>query len=68
VLGQTDTDHMHERSAGVARGGQLEIILHSMISFIVPAHNEQSCLGRTLQAIHDSARAVQRPYENHCGG
>jgi glycosyltransferase involved in cell wall biosynthesis len=34
-----------------------------MISFIVPAHNEQSCLGRTLQAIHDSARAVQRPYE-----
>src|SRR5687768_6249842 len=33
------------------------------ISFIVPAHNEQAGLGRTLQAIHDSARAVGRPYE-----
>jgi glycosyltransferase involved in cell wall biosynthesis len=34
-----------------------------MISFIVPAHNEQACLGRTLQAIHESARAVGQPYE-----
>jgi glycosyltransferase involved in cell wall biosynthesis len=34
-----------------------------MISFIVPAHNEQACLGRTLLAIHDSARAVEQPYE-----
>jgi glycosyltransferase involved in cell wall biosynthesis len=34
-----------------------------MISFIVPAHNEQACLPRTLQAIHDSARAVGQPYE-----
>ena len=34
-----------------------------MISFIVPAHNEQACLGRTLQAIHESARVVARPYE-----
>jgi hypothetical protein len=34
-----------------------------MISFIVPAHNEQACLGRTLQAIHDSARAVGQEYE-----
>src|SRR5687768_12884150 len=34
-----------------------------MISFIVPAHNEQACLGRTLQAIHDSARAVAQRYE-----
>ena len=34
-----------------------------MISFIVPAHNEQTQLGRTLQAIHDAARAVRRPYE-----
>lgn len=34
-----------------------------MISFVVPAHNEQACLGRTLQAIHESARAVGQPYE-----
>ena len=34
-----------------------------MLSFIVPAHNEQACLAVTLQAIHESARAVERPYE-----
>jgi glycosyltransferase involved in cell wall biosynthesis len=34
-----------------------------MISFVVPAHNEQACLARTLQAIHESARAVGQPYE-----
>ncbi len=34
-----------------------------MISFIVPAHNEQACLGRTLQAIYDAARVVGQPYE-----
>ena len=34
-----------------------------MISFIVPAHNEQACLGRTLQAIHASARLIAQPYE-----
>ncbi|MDB6110839.1 MAG: hypothetical protein JWR69_2589 [Pedosphaera sp.] len=34
-----------------------------MISFIVPAHNEEACLGRTLQAIHASARDVGQPYE-----
>jgi len=34
-----------------------------MISFIVPAHNEQTQLGRTLQAIHSAAHAVGQPYE-----
>src|SRR4029079_8077114 len=34
-----------------------------MISFIVPAHNEQASLGRTLEAIHEAARAVGQPYE-----
>src|SRR5688572_32987220 len=34
-----------------------------MISFVVPAHNEEACLGRTLDAIHASARAVQIEYE-----
>ena len=34
-----------------------------MISFIVPAHNEQACLGRTLKAIHESAAACRQPYE-----
>jgi glycosyltransferase involved in cell wall biosynthesis len=34
-----------------------------MIPFIVPAHNEQASLGRTLEAIHEAARAVGQPYE-----
>jgi glycosyltransferase involved in cell wall biosynthesis len=34
-----------------------------MISFIVPAHNEQQYVGRTLEAIHESARAAGETYE-----
>ena len=34
-----------------------------MISFVVPALNEQACLGRTLQEIHKTARALGQPYE-----
>jgi glycosyltransferase involved in cell wall biosynthesis len=34
-----------------------------VLSFIVPAHNEQAYLSRTLTAIHESARAVGQPYE-----
>lgn len=34
-----------------------------MISFVVPAHNEQTCLPATLAAIHDSAHALDLTYE-----
>jgi len=34
-----------------------------MLSFIIPAHNEEFCLPRTLEAIHQSARAVGESYE-----
>lgn len=34
-----------------------------MISFVVPAHNEQTCLPATLAAIHASARALDLTYE-----
>jgi glycosyltransferase involved in cell wall biosynthesis len=34
-----------------------------MISFIVPAHNEAQLIGRTLAAVHASARATGEPYE-----
>lgn len=34
-----------------------------MISFIVPAHNEEAKLGGTLQAISNAARVVGQPYE-----
>ena len=34
-----------------------------MISFVVPAYNEERLLGATLNAIHSSARALGEPYE-----
>ena len=34
-----------------------------MISFIVPAHNEERLLGPTLVAIHDAAAGIGQPYE-----
>jgi cellulose synthase/poly-beta-1,6-N-acetylglucosamine synthase-like glycosyltransferase len=37
--------------------------LCEMLSFIIPAHNESELIGRTLAAIHESARAVGEPYE-----
>jgi glycosyltransferase involved in cell wall biosynthesis len=35
----------------------------AMISFIVPAHDEELLLGATLDSIHDAARTVGEPYE-----
>lgn len=34
-----------------------------MISFVIPAYNEEKYLGPTLAAIHEAARAVGEPYE-----
>ena len=34
-----------------------------MISFIIPAHNEELLIGRTIQALHAAAGAVGQPYE-----
>lgn len=34
-----------------------------MLSFIVPAHNEQLLIGRTLQALHAAAGQLGEPYE-----
>src|SRR5579863_155087 len=34
-----------------------------MISFIVPAHNEEHCLGETLRTINEAARVTGQPYE-----
>jgi glycosyltransferase involved in cell wall biosynthesis len=34
-----------------------------VISFIIPAHNEEALIGRTLSALHKSARALGEPYE-----
>jgi glycosyltransferase involved in cell wall biosynthesis len=34
-----------------------------MISFVIPAHNEAELIGRTLAALHESARAAGEAYE-----
>lgn len=34
-----------------------------MISFVIPAHNEEKLLPRTLEALHIAARSTARPYE-----
>jgi glycosyltransferase involved in cell wall biosynthesis len=34
-----------------------------MLSFIIPAHNEERLLARTLNAIKDAARPLARPFE-----
>jgi glycosyltransferase involved in cell wall biosynthesis len=34
-----------------------------MISFIVPAHNEQDHVGRCLSAIHNAMKPLGEPFE-----
>lgn len=43
--------------------GELPASHLCMISFVVPAHNEEQLLGGTLDAIHMAARAAGKPYE-----
>jgi hypothetical protein len=33
------------------------------LSYFFPAHNEEALLGRTLAALHESARELSEPYE-----
>ena len=49
--------------SGLCKTKSVQVGQILVISFIVPAHNEQAVIGRTLQAIHDSARDVGQPYE-----
>jgi glycosyltransferase involved in cell wall biosynthesis len=34
-----------------------------VISFLIPAHNEEALLGRTVSAVHAAARTLDTPYE-----
>jgi glycosyltransferase involved in cell wall biosynthesis len=34
-----------------------------MITFIIPAHNEEFLIGRTISALHTAAGAIDEPYE-----
>ena len=34
-----------------------------MLSFIIPAYNEELAIGPTLQSIHEAARSLGVPYE-----
>lgn len=34
-----------------------------MISFVIPAYNEEALLGRTIEALFESARALAKPFE-----
>ena len=51
------TDCQTDCGARDREGGRLPL------SFIVPAHDEEACLGDTLQAIHESAGVIGQPYE-----
>jgi glycosyltransferase involved in cell wall biosynthesis len=39
------------------------MVSQKMISFIVPAHNEEAWIGRCLSAIYDAMKLVHEPYE-----
>jgi glycosyltransferase involved in cell wall biosynthesis len=45
------------------RVNPLDLRTPVVISFIIPAHNEEALIGRTLSALHESARVLGEPYE-----
>ncbi len=51
----TDAESVAETAAATAAAPS--------ISFVIPAYNEEAFIGRTLQAIHESARALGETYE-----
>jgi glycosyl transferase family 2 len=62
LLDTEELDSIEANEIGTTYGRN-RIQPRNMISFIVPAHNEQASLGRTLEAIHTAASAVGQPYE-----
>src|SRR5436190_24203963 len=45
------------------RTGHMRYLMETMISFIIPAHNEEFELSSTLAAIHAAASSAAQPYE-----
>ncbi len=43
--------------------GRLTEMRRAMLSFVVPAHNEEALVGRTLDAIRAAADAIGQPFE-----
>jgi glycosyltransferase involved in cell wall biosynthesis len=77
--GQATVDSPHPTDLGIVRraggiskraGKDSSAVVHrrkalvtTMISFIVPAHNEELLIGRTLESLHAAALSVDEPYE-----
>src|SRR6516162_1221679 len=55
---KNDPVRMEERSS-ILHPPELNIV----ISFIIPAHNEEALIGWTLEAIHQSAKEIGLDYE-----
>src|SRR5207302_2484064 len=48
---------------GAGGEGDPRVTWSAMISFIIPAHNEEQLLGHTLTALTAAARALGQPFE-----
>ena len=51
----------HGIDVGMSRAATPEVSV--LLSFIIPAHNEEALIGRTLSALHQSVRPLAEPYE-----